>query len=94
MSEVGKTLTIQTVGPGCSRCDTAERHVFEACAELGLPADITHVRDWKEYAKMGIVFTPAVIINGKVVVSGRVPSVRELKELLRELATQPASFGE
>ncbi len=82
-----KTVTIQVVGPGCPRCETTKRHVFDACAELGLPADISHLRDWKEYAKLGIVFTPAVIVDGKVVVSGRVPSVRELKELLSELVS-------
>ncbi|MBC7186654.1 MAG: TM0996/MTH895 family glutaredoxin-like protein [Calditrichaeota bacterium] len=83
-------MTIQVVGPGCPRCDTLERRVYDACAELGLAADIVHVRDLKEYAKLGIVFTPALVVDGKVVLSGRVPSLAELKDLLGKLAGSEA----
>ena len=76
-------MKIQVVGPGCLRCETTEKNVFNACAELGLAADIEHVRDVREFAGLGVWTTPAVVVDGKVVISGRVPTVAELKQLLR-----------
>jgi len=75
-------VKIQIVGPGCPRCEATEKNVFNACAELNLPAYISHVRDVKEFAALGVVLTPAVIVDGKVVVAGKVPTVAELKEIL------------
>ena len=72
-------MRIQIVGPGCPRCDATERNVFNACAELDLPADISHVRDVRQFAALGVVLTPAVLVDGTVVVAGRVPDVAELK---------------
>lgn len=71
-------MQILIVGPGCSRCQETERNVFDACAKLNLPADISHVRDVKEFAKLGVRLTPAVVVNGKVLISGKVPTVNEL----------------
>ena len=75
-------MKIQIAGPGCPRCELTERNVFNACAELNLAADISHVRDVKQFAALGVVLTPAVLVDGKVVVSGRVPTVAELKQIL------------
>jgi len=75
-------MKIQIAGPGCPRCEVTERNVFNACAELNLAADISHVRDVKQFAALGVVLTPAVLVDGKVVVSGRVPTVAELKHIL------------
>jgi small redox-active disulfide protein 2 len=73
---------IRIAGPGCPRCETTERNVINACAELGLAADIGHIRDMKEYGKLGVALTPAVIVDGKIVTAGKVPSAEELKKLL------------
>jgi small redox-active disulfide protein 2 len=75
-------VKIQIVGPGCPRCDATERNVFNACAELDLAADISHVRDVRQFAALGVVLTPAVLVDGRPVVTGRVPTVEELKALL------------
>lgn len=75
-------MRIQVAGPGCTRCVAAEKNVIQACAELGLTADISHVYDLKEFAALGVRLTPAVIVDGKIVVSGKVPTVAELKPLL------------
>jgi small redox-active disulfide protein 2 len=75
-------MKIQIAGPGCPRCEVTEHNVFNACAELNLAADISHVRDVKQFAALGVVLTPAVLVDGKVVVSGRVPTVAELKQIL------------
>ncbi|MGB9808191.1 MAG: thioredoxin family protein [Thermosulfidibacteraceae bacterium] len=78
-------MKIQIVGTGCPRCQATEKNVINACAELNLPADISHVYDVKEFAKLGVRITPAVIVDGKIVVSGKVPTVDELKKLLSEI---------
>jgi small redox-active disulfide protein 2 len=75
-------MKIEIVGPGCPRCEVTERNVFNACAELNLAAHISHVRDIKQFAALGVVLTPAVLVDGKVVVSGKVPTVAELKQIL------------
>lgn len=75
-------MKIQIAGPGCWRCEATEKNVFNACAELNLAADISHVHDVKQFAALGVRFTPAVVVDGKIVVSGKVPTVAELKSLL------------
>jgi len=74
-------MKIIVAGPGCSRCQATEKNVFNAAAELNLDAEIIHVTDVLEFAKMGVFLTPAVIVDGKVVIAGRVPTVGELKKL-------------
>jgi small redox-active disulfide protein 2 len=75
-------MKIQVVGPGCPRCQTTEKNVINACAELDLAADVSHVTDVKEFPRLGVMMTPAVIVDGKLVVSGKVPTVGELKGIL------------
>jgi len=75
-------MKIQVAGPGCPRCHETEKNVREACSQLNLTADISHVYDMKEFAKLGVLFTPAVIVDGKIVVSGKLPTVEELKKYL------------
>jgi small redox-active disulfide protein 2 len=75
-------MKIQVAGPGCGRCQSAEKNVRDAVAAMNLAADVSHVFDVREYAKLGVRLTPAVIVDGKVVVSGKVPTVEELKQLL------------
>ena len=76
-------MKIQIVGPGCPNCKETERAVFNACAELDMAADISHVREARLFPSMGVVATPAVVVDGKVAVSGRVPTVAELKRILK-----------
>ncbi|NWG13451.1 MAG: TM0996/MTH895 family glutaredoxin-like protein [Acidobacteria bacterium] len=78
-------MRIQIVGPGCPRCEATERNVFNACAELNLAADISHLYDIKQFAALGVRMTPAVIVDGKIVVSGKIPAVAELKALFSRL---------
>jgi len=72
-------MKIQVVGPGCARCQQTEKNVINACAELSLDAEISHVTDIKEFSKLGVWATPAVILDGISVVSGKVPTVAEVK---------------
>jgi small redox-active disulfide protein 2 len=75
-------MKILIAGPGCPKCQTTEKNVRDACEQLSLDAEVMHLSDVKEYAKYGVMLTPAVIIDSKVVSSGRVPSVDEIKNLL------------
>ena len=75
-------MKIQIAGPGCPNCKNTERNVINACAELDLAADISHVTNIADIVELGVMRTPGVVVNGKVVVSGHVPTVAELKQIL------------
>lgn len=78
-------MKIQVAGPGCARCHAVEKNVIEAATELGIDADISKLSDMREFVKLGVMFTPAVIVDGKVVISGKVPKVDELKKILSDI---------
>ena len=75
-------MKIEVVGPGCARCVTTEKNVREAVRQLGLQAEIAKVTDVAEFAKKGVMFTPGVIVDGAVKISGRIPTVDEIKNIL------------
>lgn len=75
-------MKIIVAGPGCPRCVATEENVKKACKELNLQAEITHVYDVKEFPKLGVILTPAVLVDNEVIISGKVPTVEELKEIL------------
>ncbi len=75
-------MKIQIAGPGCPNCQNTERNVVNACAELDFAADISHVTNIADILDLGVMRTPAVVIDGEVVLSGRVPTVSELKSIL------------
>ena len=82
--DASEGLEIKVLGPGCARCDLLEREVMEVLAEMSLPADLQHVRDVKEIAQFGVMGTPALVINGKVMSVGTVPNKAKIKEWLSE----------
>lgn len=73
-------LVITVVGAGCSRCDKMEMDVMTVLSKLKLAARVEHIRDLKQIAKMGIMGTPALLINGKVKCVGTVPAESQLIE--------------
>lgn len=72
-------MKIIIAGPGCPRCQETEKRVFIACSELNFPADIQHIYDLKEIRNLGVIFTPAFLINNKIVFQGKIPTVKEIK---------------
>lgn len=74
--------TIKVLGPGCARCKTTETHVREALAQTGIQAEVIKIEDIQEIMTYDILRTPGLVIDGVVKVSGRVPSVEEIKEML------------
>ena len=77
-------LEIKVLGQGCAQCDRLEQELMAVMAETGIAANIDHVRDVKEIGKYGVLGTPALIINGKVKVVGRVPPRSKIIEWLKE----------
>jgi small redox-active disulfide protein 2 len=77
-------MKIEILGPGCYRCIATEDNVRKALAELGLEAEVVHISDPREFARRGVMFTPAVIIDGQLKASGRIPDVEQVRSWLEQ----------
>jgi small redox-active disulfide protein 2 len=71
-------MEIKVLGTGCAKCKNLEKLTHEAVAKAGIEASISKVEDIMDIMAYGIMATPALVIDGKVVVKGRVPSVDEI----------------
>lgn len=78
----GTPMIIKVLGPGCSNCKKLERVTREAVADLGLDATIEKVEDFPTIAGYGVMSTPGLVVDETVVVSGRVPTVAQVRDLL------------
>ncbi len=76
-------MQLLVIGPGCTRCKTLAQHTEQAVQELGLDAEIHKVIDLKQIMALGVMMTPALAVNGTIKVTGKVPSVAEIKALLQ-----------
>lgn len=79
-------MEIRILGPGCPRCGEVEKRTINALAELNIGADVQKVTDIKKISEYKIWATPALVINGKVKCSGRIPSLEEIKNWIKEEA--------
>lgn len=77
-------MEIKVLGPGCLRCESLEKEVRNALAELDVAADIQKVKDIQQIMAYQIMSTPALVINDKVKVAGRVPKKEEIKKYIQE----------
>jgi len=77
-----KTMNIQVLGTGCAKCKSLEKAVREVVAQNNIDATVSKVEDIMEIMKFNVMNTPALVVDGKVVVKGRVPSNDELKQIL------------
>jgi small redox-active disulfide protein 2 len=75
-------MDIKVLGPGCRNCVTLEARTREALDGLGLDATIEKITDPATIAGYGILSTPGLVVDGRVVIAGKVPSVRQLETLL------------
>lgn len=75
-------MEIKVLGTGCPKCKALEQATRNAVSELSIDANITKVEDIVDIMNYGVMRTPALVINEKVVISGRVPDARELKEII------------
>ncbi|HET7732851.1 MAG TPA: thioredoxin family protein [Paludibacter sp.] len=75
-------MNIQVLGTGCAKCKSLEKATREVVAQNNIDATISKVEDIVEIMKFNVMTTPALVVDGKVVLKGRVPSNNELKEIL------------
>jgi small redox-active disulfide protein 2 len=75
-------MEIKILGTGCANCRNLEKATYNAVADLELKADISKVEDIQQIMSYGVMRTPALVVDGKVLVYGRVPAVSEIKEML------------
>jgi len=75
-------MKIQVLGTGCPKCKKTYENVRQAVSEAGVDAEVEKVEDLKSIMEFNVMMTPAVAIDGDVKVSGKVPSVEEIKGLI------------
>ena len=75
-------MKIQIVGPGCRKCAKLTENVKAAVRESGIDAEVEKVSDMLKIMEYGVLMTPGLVIDGKVVSSGKVLSVEQVKALL------------
>lgn len=73
---------IQILGGGCKKCNDLAAAATEAATELGIEFEMEKVTDMNEISSFGVMFTPAMVVDGEVKVSGKVPSVEKLKGMI------------
>jgi small redox-active disulfide protein 2 len=80
-------MDVKVLGSGCANCTTLEARTVEALTSLGMTVEIEKVTDYGEIASWGVMSTPALVIDDRVVLAGRVPSVSELIDVVRGAAS-------
>ena len=78
-------MEIKILGSGCAKCKTLEKLTREVVTQNGIDATITKVEDIREIMKFGVMTTPALVVDGKVEIKGRIPSTDEIKLILIKL---------
>ena len=81
-------MKLEVLGTGCAKCNSFEVAVKQAADKLGLDYELTHVKEIAKFAQYGVMITPALVVDGQVKVSGKVPSEAELTKMLQEVAGQ------
>jgi len=77
-------MEIKVLGTGCPKCKRLEKITREAVEELGIEAAINKEEDIMKIMEYGIMHTPGLVINGKVVFSGRLPGKKEITDLINQ----------
>ena len=75
-------MTIKVLGPGCMNCRTLERRTIDALAEMNIQATVAKVTDLDGISSYGVMRTPGLVIDEKLVWQGGVPTVEKIKELI------------
>ena len=81
-------MIIKVLGPGCPKCVTLDRIVRQAVADLGLAATVEKVEDYPAIMAYGVMSSPALVIDEKVVLVGRVPAPAQLRALIAASVTR------
>lgn len=85
-AEVAKSSSgVKVLGSGCAKCNALEEAARGALAELGMDTAIDHVTDFTQIAAYGVMTTPALVVDGKVVSYGKVLKKDEAKALIQKV---------
>ena len=77
-------MKIEILGPGCPKCHNTEENVKKALSELNKQAEVIKITDINVMIDKGIMQTPALIIDGNIVMQGKVPTVEQIKQLIQK----------
>lgn len=77
-------MKIQILGMGCPKCNKLQENAEKAAKELGLDFEIEKINKIEKINEMGVMMTPALAVDGKVLLSGRLAGVEEIKKLLTQ----------
>lgn len=77
-------MKIEVLGTGCAKCKQLEKDVYNALAELDIAADVSKVQDISKIMNYKVMATPALVVDGQVKISGRLPRKEELHKILKE----------
>jgi len=77
-------LKVEVLGPACSKCDDTFDKVKQVLDELKLEAELIKVTDIFQIIDLGVNFTPALLINGRVMFQGKVPRKEQIREVLED----------
>ena len=81
-------LTIKVLGPGCPNCYKVEEITKASLSTMGMDAQIEKITDYNEIVEYGVLSTPGLMINGRVVCSGQIPSQAEVTSWLEDAAME------
>jgi small redox-active disulfide protein 2 len=84
-------LKIQVLGSGCANCHKVEALAKQAIAQLGVDAQVEMVTDVKEIMRYGVMNTPGLVLDGKVVSTGRVPALSQITTMISHALAQQAA---
>lgn len=76
-------MEIKVLGTGCPKCKLLENNVLKALASLGIDAKVEKITEVKDIIAYGVMSTPALVVDNKVLFAGRVPSEKQLESLLK-----------
>ena len=75
-------MKIEVLGTGCPKCNMLAEHARSAAAKLGIDAEVAKICDISEITARGVMMTPALVIDGQVKATGRVPTTEEIEQML------------
>ena len=80
---------LQILGTGCAKCEKLAAMTEQAAKELGQPYELVKIKDIVQIMQMNVMTTPALVVDGVVKVSGKIPSVADIKNLINESKGNP-----
>lgn len=78
-------VSVKILGSGCAKCNQLEEATKEALEQLGMDTAVDHVTDFSKIAAYGVMTTPALVVDGKVVSMGKVLKTEEVKKMLQKM---------